>query len=227
MRTFKTKPTGRPRALSPEAEQHICDIARATPEFRYIDLARQLGVTDGTIRNTLRRFGIKPIKRYLRFSFTTTRFWKVKNTARKRGLDFNLTMPYLEELFTRQDGKCPYTGWALTFSKTTTTYDGTASLDRIDSTKGYVQGNVQWVHKHINLMKLAHAHEEFVELCKAVARHSGSMESNPETVERLQVKLGVCTRTWRSKNGVIAEAQNAPLPKPDRADDISLQSDDL
>ena len=32
-------------------------------------------------------------------------------------------------------------------------YKGTASLDRIDSTKGYVRGNIQWVHKDINWFK--------------------------------------------------------------------------
>lgn len=26
-------------------------------------------------------------------------------------------------------------------------------FDRIDPNKGYIIGNVQWVHKHINMMK--------------------------------------------------------------------------
>jgi hypothetical protein len=26
-------------------------------------------------------------------------------------------------------------------------------MDRIDSNKGYVEGNVQWVYKYVNLMK--------------------------------------------------------------------------
>ena len=45
----------------------------------------------------------------------------------------------------------------------------TASLDRIDSSKGYVEGNVQWVHKMINMSKQQYSQEEFIDMCKAVA----------------------------------------------------------
>lgn len=47
--------------------------------------------------------------------------------------------------------------------------EGTASLDRIDSSRGYVEGNVQWVHKDVNFMKQALSQERFVELCTLVA----------------------------------------------------------
>ena len=30
----------------------------------------------------------------------------------------------------------------------------TASLDRIDSSKGYTEDNIQWVHKDVNQMKM-------------------------------------------------------------------------
>ena len=46
---------------------------------------------------------------------------------------------------------------------------GTASLDRIDSSKGYVKGNVQWVHKDINKMKTDFEQSIFIKLCKSVA----------------------------------------------------------
>ena len=48
----------------------------------------------------------------------------------------------------------------------------TASVDRIDSTKGYLKGNVQWVHKSINQMKSNRTDEEFIALCKAVALYN-------------------------------------------------------
>ncbi len=48
-------------------------------------------------------------------------------------------------------------------------YGGTASIDRIDSSKGYELGNVQWTHKHINFMKYTHTQSYFIELCKKVA----------------------------------------------------------
>lgn len=45
----------------------------------------------------------------------------------------------------------------------------TASLDRIDSSKGYIEGNVQWVHKRINKMKLDDSDTEFIEWCRLIA----------------------------------------------------------
>ena len=47
----------------------------------------------------------------------------------------------------------------------------TASLDRIDSCKGYTIDNVQWVHKWINVMKSDHSQDEFIALCRAVTTH--------------------------------------------------------
>ncbi len=45
----------------------------------------------------------------------------------------------------------------------------TASLDRIDSSKGYVISNVQWVHKDINRMKNNFNQEYFVGICKIIS----------------------------------------------------------
>lgn len=45
---------------------------------------------------------------------------------------------------------------------------GDASLDRIDSSKGYIPGNVQWVDKRVNYMKQALPEGEFAELCRLV-----------------------------------------------------------
>lgn len=44
-------------------------------------------------------------------------------------------------------------------------------MDRIDHTKGYVVGNVQWVHRHINMMKWKLGQELFIDLCKKVANN--------------------------------------------------------
>ncbi len=225
MAYHKTKPTGRPRSLSRETEQRICDEARTDPLFSFAEVGRRYGTTDGTVRATLIRYHVPfPPKRYSLYSFPTTRYWKTRNTAIKRGLDFTLTMDDLEDLFQKQDQRCPYTGWKLTFASSTTAYDGTASLDRIDSSKGYVKGNVQWVNKHVNLMKNAHTHEDFVELCKAIARQHGTWEPVQEITARVST-MG-CYPTNAPKREIIAKVQNDPLPKPSQVDDTSLLSDD-
>lgn len=46
----------------------------------------------------------------------------------------------------------------------------TASLDRIDNARGYIKGNVQWVHKDINFMKQDLSQEEFIEYCQLISQ---------------------------------------------------------
>lgn len=201
MRAFKTKSTGRPKSLSPETEHLICEEARTDPLFSYAESARRHNTTDGTVRATLRRHNIPlPPKRYSLYEFPTTRFWKTRSTARKRGLEFNLTMDYLDDLFRTQERKCPYTGWTLTFATTCRSYDGTASLDRIDSSKGYVKGNVQWVHKHVNLMKLALSHEDFITICRTIAANCDTGSPvDPLAMERVRAMPSVNTVKWRNQ----------------------------
>ena len=70
------------------------------------------------------------------------------------------------ELFLKQNRKCALTGQSIFFAKTTREHDSkqtTASLDRIDSNNGYIEGNVQWVHKKLNMMKQAMPDQEFIQ----------------------------------------------------------------
>ena len=80
---------------------------------------------------------------------------------------------YLCKLWEKQEGKCALTGEKLSFGKRKSdSKNRTASLDRIDSTKGYVEGNIQWVHKWINLMKLDFSQEEFINMCRKVTKYN-------------------------------------------------------
>lgn len=92
--------------------------------------------------------------------------------AKKRDIEFAITMEYAWQLFEQQNGLCKLTGIQLNFAKNKrehmTMRKTTASLDRIDSTKGYIIGNVQWVHKDINRMKQHFSEQYFKELCKKV-----------------------------------------------------------
>lgn len=77
----------------------------------------------------------------------------IKKGAEKRGLEFNLTTQQLWDLINQQGFKCALTGESITVNKNWRKYDFTASLDRINSTKGYTLDNIQWVHKRINKLK--------------------------------------------------------------------------
>jgi len=91
--------------------------------------------------------------------YVTARFLSnVKHGARKRNITCEITIDELDKLWEAQDGKCSYTGRELTLSGE----ECTASLDRIDSNEGYYLGNVQFVHKTVNVMKWALPEEEFL-----------------------------------------------------------------
>jgi predicted DNA-binding protein YlxM (UPF0122 family) len=89
--------------------------------------------------------------------------------AEARGLIWGISREYAENIFEKQNNCCALSGIPLIFARRRDTQNTTASLDRIDSNYGYIEGNVQWTHKHINSMKLIHSQTYFIELCKAVA----------------------------------------------------------
>ena len=72
-----------------------------------------------------------------------------KKRARAKGIDYNLSPDYIYSICT---DKCPVFGVDLIYGGSDKAKEG-ASLDRVDSDKGYVKGNV-WVISHLaNLMK--------------------------------------------------------------------------
>jgi len=93
-----------------------------------------------------------------------TEFSRMLASAKKKGYEVNVTMQYLAEIFKQQDGRCALTGLPLKIQKGV----GNASIDRIDSKKGYIIGNVQWVDKRVNIMKHVIPESEFIELCRLV-----------------------------------------------------------
>lgn len=92
--------------------------------------------------------------------------------AISRKIEFSVSPEYLNTLFLQQKSKCALSGIELTFSKKFKSHDGSASLDRIDSTKGYIPGNVQWIHKTINAMKMNLDEVVFIYFCKKIAANS-------------------------------------------------------
>ena len=94
---------------------------------------------------------------------------EMKRNAKRRNLDFALSIEYLWNLFLKQDRKCALTGELLTFGRLHRSWETTASLDRIDSNIGYIEGNVQWVLKEVNFAKGSLQNSRFIEICKMVA----------------------------------------------------------
>lgn len=95
----------------------------------------------------------------------------IKKNAKQRNLNVDIDAKYAWELFLKQNRQCALTGEKLVFSNRCWTHDATASLDRIDSSKGYIEGNVQWVHKVVNFMKQQFDQKEFIGWCGKIVNH--------------------------------------------------------
>jgi hypothetical protein len=101
-------------------------------------------------------------------------FRQIYHNAAMRKIEFQLSIEHIWDLFLKQNRKCVFTNVELIFAKSYKTNERkmqTASLDRIDSSLGYLEGNVQWVHKDINMMKRGILNEDFIRLCSLVASY--------------------------------------------------------
>lgn len=103
----------------------------------------------------------------------TSIFNRYKRGAKVRNLIFEIDIKYAWSLYENQNGKCALTGLDISFAKLTINKND-ASLDRIDSSKGYIKGNLQWVHKDINYIKMDINQDRFIELCKLVSEKNKS-----------------------------------------------------
>ena len=117
-------------------------------------------------------------------NFTRTTYWYFKNNAKRRNISWSeeLTIEYLYELLLKQNKKCALTGLDIDLTESRNNSNVafefmTASLDRIDSSKGYEPNNVQWVHKDINRLKWAFPQSKFIELCTLVVNHANQQGS--------------------------------------------------
>lgn len=92
---------------------------------------------------------------------------RIKNeSSMRRKLQFTISEKEMWQLLKDQHYKCALSGLDIYFNHSR---DKTASLDRIDSNKGYHLNNVQWVHKEINRMKMDLLQKQFIQLCELVS----------------------------------------------------------
>lgn len=83
---------------------------------------------------------------------------KCKERLRQKNENYDIDANYLKELWKRQNGVCPYTNIKMILPETTKHHSNIhslkkASLDRIDSSKGYLKGNVEFVCLLVNFAK--------------------------------------------------------------------------
>lgn len=102
-------------------------------------------------------------------------------------MQFSIGIEYGWQLYLEQGGRCALSGIPIYFTLPGAQQSAhqkqfganTASLDRINSSGNYTEGNVQWVHKNVNAMKLAYDQNYFIDMCKSISlTHGHSDESH-------------------------------------------------
>jgi hypothetical protein len=104
--------------------------------------------------------------RFKGYEEITGNYWsKLQRGAAIRNIVFDISIEFAWQKFVDQNKKCALTGWPIKLSH----YGKqTASVDRIDSLQGYLEKNIQWLHKDVNRMKFNFPEDYFISVCKAV-----------------------------------------------------------
>ncbi len=145
-----------------------------------------------------------PVHRTGYSGLSGTHYLSIKNGADKRNLVFEVTPEYLWELYETQKGKCAVSGVDIVLVNKIKNNNVdwsivTASLDRIDSSKGYQPGNVWWVHKRINRLKNDFSMNELLYWSQAIIKQHG----NPEPSGSGDTSDGATTRDRVSRDSNI------------------------
>jgi len=91
-------------------------------------------------------------------------FSGIKAHAKKRKIPFNVEISSVYKLLEDQKYKCPISGLVIDVDGE----EKTASLDRKDSSLGYIKSNIWWVHKDVNIMKNKFDIDYFLLLCRKI-----------------------------------------------------------
>lgn len=98
------------------------------------------------------------------------------NRANQRPYKVNLDLPYLKALWEKQRGQCVLSGREMPLHTNSTAWEKDKgnpwkpSLDRIDSSKGYLKGNVRFICYIANMAKHSWDDSIVIEFCKAVTK---------------------------------------------------------
>jgi len=105
----------------------------------------------------------------------------IQNKSKLKNKEFLISIEYAWNIFLSQNKKCALSGQDIGFHVIRrytkkgwkeSRWIHTASLDRIDSSKGYIEGNIQWIHKDINWMKNSFNQDYFIKICKLIAEYN-------------------------------------------------------
>ena len=123
--------------------------------------------------NSAKQMQLKNKKMYPKSTIPEPVWKKILDCAKNRKIKVELIKEEAYALLLDQHCLCALSGLEISLpSAPSDSNNFTASLDRIDPDLGYKMGNVQWVHKTVNLMKNAVPQDIFVSMCHQIASNT-------------------------------------------------------
>jgi len=160
-----------------------CLLCNNIKEILVTYVVNNIVITCGCRTGLYEKITGKNSSQYTGYEDLTGRIWgTIVYRASKRGYKMEVTKEYLWDLYLKQNKLCALSKVPIKFGRASYLKETTASLDRIDSGKGYVEGNVQWVFKDVNIMKNSLPQNYFIELCKKISK-ANNLVKNEETYE--------------------------------------------
>ena len=105
----------------------------------------------------------------------TQRVKGARKRAKTKGFACEVDTQYLVDLYDKQEGLCAITGMKMSVQAITSSVgmcSDVVSLDRIDSSIGYLKGNVQLVCSDINIMKGTKNMDELIKSCISILKNN-------------------------------------------------------
>lgn len=143
-----------------------CGCARNTPELRELARTRAYELQEKGILN---KGGDYQINEYTGFKYML----KCINNKNRINKKMNISLEDLKQVWNNQNGLCAYTKIPLILVTHTNPRKDVpkwhlASVDRIDSSKGYEKDNIQFVSRTINYAKNDMLHEDMIKFLQYI-----------------------------------------------------------
>lgn len=121
----------------------------------------------------------------------------------KSNRKFNITYEYLWELINKQEWKCAITNTLLE-PLGDSLNNNRISIDRINSSKGYVPGNIQFIKYRVNTMKWTHDQSNFIKFCMQIVNYTNKHGIPPDPADQLTTESIIESAnnifdTWKAK----------------------------
>lgn len=150
-------------------DKHTYLCSFCNKEFLTKPMDVWLGRSKGHLKCSRKNYRGAKNPRFNGFKEITGLFWRgIKGNAKVRNLTLDVSKEDLYNKLIEQNHKCYYTNLDIYISQFNSDKETTASVDRLDSNKGYTKDNIVWCHKKVNIMKMNLTVEEFVEFCRLI-----------------------------------------------------------